>query len=65
MSSKVNGTPCRRFPKATPKTSAGTAPPTKSPQSQALRQRASATLLRYSKPTGRKNSAKSTSRSAQ
>src|SRR5436309_3390831 len=40
-----------------PNTSAGTKPPMNRPQSHAVRQRRSATLLRYLKPTGRKKSA--------
>ena len=44
-----------------PNTSAGTKPPMNRPQSHAVRQRGSATLLRYLKPTGRKNRANSTS----
>jgi len=52
------------LPKATPITSAGTKPAMVSPQSHAPRQRGSAILLRYSKPTGRRISANSTTISA-
>ena len=44
--SKWNGTPRSRFPNATPNTSVGTRPAMKMPQSHALRQRGSCTLLR-------------------
>src|SRR5436190_18955476 len=47
-----------------PNTSAGTKPPMNRPQSHAVRQRGSGSLLRYLNPTGRKNSANSTSRIA-
>ena len=47
-----------------PKTSAGTKLPMKRPQSHAVRHAGSGSLLRYLNPTGRKNSANSTSSSA-
>jgi hypothetical protein len=51
-----NGTPCNKLPNATPNTTLGTSPPANRAESQNVRQRVSATLLRNSNPTGLRNS---------
>src|SRR5690606_33666719 len=59
--STPNGRPSSRLPIATPNTRLATTPEPHSSQSQVLRQRASGSLLRYLKPTGRRISATSRS----
>ncbi len=57
---KWKGTPWSTLPTATPKISAGTAPPTKRARSQPSRQAGLSSFERYLNATGRRISATST-----